>query len=181
MQGNRFSGYRAQSRSKAIAYTLTVGILLLLLAVLQVSFFGRFSFFGAVPDLMLCAVMVVSFFLGRYTGAISGIAAGFLIESIGSSGISLLPIFYMLCGYICGHYARAINPKRYPVYLIFFGVSLLLRAAMTLIYICLTYRNVNLPENLLYSVLPELGGTAIAGLILYAPIKPICAYLERKG
>ncbi|MBQ7347440.1 MAG: rod shape-determining protein MreD [Clostridia bacterium] len=173
-------GHRAQTRTRSIRYTLLVAVLLILVAVLQVTLFSRFRLFGAVPDLMICTVLCLAFFCGKYVGAVSGIGAGFLIEAIGSQGITLLPICYMLLGYIMGHYARTVLPRSYPAYLPYLAVTLVFRAAITFLYACMNYANINLPQILLQSVLPELAVTAIAGCILYFPLMLFCGWLEKK-
>ena len=179
MPQNRILGYGALTRSKMILNTVTVGLMLIVCSALQVSFFGKFRFFGAVPDLMLCTVLCVCYFRGRYAGAITGIAAGVLIEAIGSQGISLLPVVYMMLGYVVGHYSRAIHPRRFSVYLLYLSCGLVLRALVTVGYACLTYEFINIPQILLCAVLPEMGGTAIAGCVLYAPVKAVCRLSEK--
>ncbi len=181
MHQNRILGYRARTRSKILVYSVTIGLLLVVLSAVQTSFFGRFRLFGAVPDLMLCTVLCVSYFCGRYAGGITGIAAGCLIEAVGSFGISVLPIVYLFYGYTAGHYARAVFPKRWTIYLLYLAAGLFLRAATTVIYTCMTYQAVNLIDILLQSVLPEMVGTALAGMILYFPLGNLCRLLERKN
>ena len=179
MPQNRILGYGALTRSKIILNTVTLGLLLVVCSALQVSFFGRFRFFGAVPDLMICAVLCVSYFRGRYAGAITGICAGVLIEAIGSQGISLLPTVYMMLGYIAGHYSRSVHPRRFSVYLLFLLCGLAVRAIVTVGSVCLTYEFIHLPQILLCAVLPEMGGTAIAGCALYYPVKGVCRLSEK--
>ncbi|MBQ8309435.1 MAG: rod shape-determining protein MreD [Clostridia bacterium] len=179
MPQNRILGYQAQARSKIVLNTVTIGALLILCSTLQVSLFGRFKIFGAVPDLMLCTVLCIAYFRGKYAGSITGIAAGVLIEAIGSQGISLLPVVYMVFGYVVGHYSRAIHPKRYTVYLIALACGLCLRAFVTVGYTCLTYELINLPQILLCAVLPEMSGTAIMGCALYYPVQLICKLLDK--
>ena len=179
MPRNRILGYRSRSRVERVIYILSIGLMLFICASFQVSFFGRIRIFGAVPDLMLCCVLCVSYFCGKYRGTVFGIAAGFLIETMGSQGISLLPVVYMLCGYIAGHYSRAILPKRYSFYLLLLGCGLVVRAATTIVYACITYQYIHLPQILLYSVLPEVGGTAIVGCVIYFPMMMFCKWLEK--
>ena len=173
-------GRRAQTRTTVIRYSVWIGILLLLLAVLQVSFFPRFRLLGGIPDLMMIAVLCLSFFSGRYMGAITGIAAGFLIDAIGSTGIVILPLCYLFLGYVVGHYAKILGHANYPSYLVYLAVSLLYRALITVLLACMSYSSVNLIKILIYSVLPELLVTAIAGCILYFPLKIFCMFLENK-
>ena len=181
MPKNRVLGYRARERSRIILYTVTVGIMILVLSSLQVSFFGKLSVAGAVPDLMLCLVLSIAFFKGEYAGAITGIAAGFVIEAIGSQGISLLPVVYMVYGYLVGHFACSVHTKGYLSYLFYLLLGMVLRAAVTVAYVCLTYRIIHLPDVILNSVLPELLASGIAGCILYFPMKPLCAWIDKKG
>ena len=180
MPKNRVLGYRARERSRMILSTVTVGIMILVFSSLQVSLFGKMRPFGAVPDVMLCLVLGIAFFKGEYAGAITGISAGFVIEAIGGQGMTLLPLVYLLYGYVGGAYARAVYPKRFLPYLFYLFCGLILRAATTLLYACMTWETVNIPVILLYSVLPEMGGTAIAGCVLYAPIKLVCYLIDRK-
>ena len=180
MPRNRILGYRAQTRSRMIAYTLTFGCLLVILASMQVAFFGRIQPFGAVPDLMICTVLCISYHSGKYAGAITGIAAGFLIEAIGSQGISLLPVIYMIGGYVAGHYARGVRQRRFVMYLFYLACALFVRAGTTVVYASLHYQYVHLPKILFYSVLPECITTAIAGVVLYFPILLVCRIPERK-
>lgn len=163
-----------------IAYTICISLLVLVLAVLQITVFSQISFFGTTPDLMLCAVLGVSFFLGRYAGAITGIGAGFLIEALGSTGISLLPLFYLFLGYVVGHYARVIVPKRLVPYLVYLLLSLLFRAGITLTYISMNYQSFHILQILVNTLLPEAADTAIMGSLLYFPIKLLCSRLTRK-
>ena len=179
MPNNRILGYQAQARSKIILNTVTIGLLLIICASLQVSLFGRFKLFGAIPALMLCIVLCIAFFRGKYAGCITGIAAGVLIEAIGIHGISLLPVIYMIFGYVVGHYSRVISPRHYTVYLIYLACGLGLRCFVTFGYACLTYEYINLPQILICAVLPELLGTAIIGCALYYPIKLLCKLLDK--
>lgn len=179
MPQNRILGYGALTRSKIILNTVTIGLLLIACSALQVSFFGRFKLFGAVPDMMLCTVLCVAYFRGKYTGAITGIAAGVLIEAIGSQGISFLPVVYMVLGYVAGHYSRAIHPKRFVIYTLYLACGLAVRALVTVGYVCLTYEIINIPQIFICAVLPEMGGTAIVGCALYYPIKMSCKLLDK--
>ena len=180
MRQRPIAGYAAQTRSKIISYTVCLSLLVLLVSVMQVSFFSRFSIFGATPDLVICTVLCVAFFVGRYAGAITGIGAGFFIEAMGSVGISLLPLFYLFVGYLAGHYARVINPKRYTVYLFYLMFVVLLRMIITLTYVGLTYESFHLLKVLKNILLPEAADTAIAGCIIYFPVKLVCGWLMRR-
>ena len=174
MSRNRIMGFEAKARSRLVMFGVSLALLLLFGAILQTSILGKLTYKGAIPDIMLCIVLCVSYFNGRHHGAITGIAAGALIEAIASTGIVLLPLFYMLFGYITGHYARAVQPKRLPPYLFYLMFALFLRAGLTILYACLLYQNIHLLQIIVHAVLPEALATAIAGVCLYLPLKLFC-------
>ena len=178
MSHNRIMGFEAKARSRLVVFGVSLALLILGGAVLQTSVFGRLTYVGAVPDIMLSIVLCVAYFNGRHHGAITGLAAGALIETIASSGIVLLPFFYMVFGYVVGHYARAVQPKRLIPYLFYLMVALFLRAGLTVMYACLTYQSIHLLQILIHAVLPEMLATAAAGLCLYFPLKLFCKKLK---
>ncbi|MBQ8432096.1 MAG: rod shape-determining protein MreD [Clostridia bacterium] len=180
MRQRSIAGYQAQTRSKVISYTVCLSILFLLLSVLQITVFAEHSLFGSTPDLILCAVLCVGFFMGRHAGAVTGIGAGLLIEALGSTGILLLPVAYLFLGYLAGYYARVLAAKQFTSYLVFLAFALLLRGAVTLTYICLTYSSFHLLHVFVYTLLPEAADTALAGMILYFPIRCLAARLNKK-
>ncbi len=174
-------GLRGDSKKSIVLYCVVIGLLLLLVAVLQTSLFPRMRLLGAIPDLALCAVLCISYFCGRYTGGIVGIVAGFLVEALGSVGISLLPLCYFILGYLAGYYARAVNPKRFTNYVFYLAAALVYRATVTVAAASLSYEFLHLPQLLLHSVLPEMLYTAIVGCALYALMKPVCKLLLKKS
>ena len=173
-------GHRAQARTRAIRYTVWIGILLIFLATLQVSFFPYVRLLGGIPDLMIVAVLCLSYFSGRYMGAVTGIAAGFLIDAIGSTGVVILPICYLFLGYLVGHYARILGHNGFVSYLLYLGITLLYRAVITVLLACMSYSTVNLIKILIYSVLPEALTTAIWGCIMFFPLGLFCRLLSKK-
>ena len=146
-------------------------LLFLTVIILQTSVLARIRPFGGVPDLCFITLIAISFFRGKEEGAVTGIAAGFAVEALGSQGIALLPVIYLFCGYVCGHFTRAIVPKRFSAYLTVAAAALPVRFAVTLIYICLTYSTIHLPQILLHNLLPELLATAVFIPLLYFPAK----------
>ena len=175
---NRMIGFESKARSRLLVFGVSLAILILVGAVIQTSVFSKFTYVGAVPDIMLCIVLCVSYFNGRHHGAITGLAAGALIEAIASRGIVLLPLFYMVFGYTAGHYARAVQPKRFIPYLFYLMFALFLRAGLTILYACLTYQNINLVQVIVRAVLPEMLATALSGVCLYFPLMLFCRKIK---
>lgn len=170
----------ARSRRLTWRYVLLLGGLLLLIALLQVSFFARFQILGVTPDLMIVTVLCIAVFGGEHMGACVGLASGFLIDSLGSTGIVLLPLFYFLLGYIVGHFVGRFPARGYVTYLYYLGVTLLYRMAITTVYTAITYTSLHPGPLLVHILLPEALVTAIAGLGLYFPIKLFCAFLGKR-
>ncbi len=173
-------GHRAQARERVVRYIVLTAILLVICATVQVSVLSRFRILGTVPDMMLCVVLLLGYFGGRQLGAICGIAAGVLVEAMGSHGIVLLPLFYLFCGYLTGHYARSLT-RGFLLYLPYLGIALPCRAAVTLLYASLTYQSIHLTDLLIQTMLPELLLTAALGCALYYPMRGFYGLLERKG
>lgn len=169
----------SQNRAKAIKFIFTETALFLIMIVLQTTLFARFKLFGVIPDLCFLTLILISYFCGREVGAITGIAAGFAVEALGSVGISLLPVLYLFCGYVCGHFTRAIYPKRILSYLTVTAVAVPARMAITFVYICINYSTIHIPELLLRILLPEAAVNVIFALILYFPIKWMCGFMGK--
>ena len=88
----------ARRRVNPVWAGVWLALLLLTLAILQTSFFGFFPLFGAVPDLVLLGVISVALMMGERAGGICGLAGGVLLDSLGGTGVALLPLFYFLLG-----------------------------------------------------------------------------------
>ena len=68
---------------------------------LQWLFFGRLVMWGAYPDLVLLFVAVIALRTGRLSGALTGFAAGFMLDAIyGSWGVQM--IVKTLIGFCAG-------------------------------------------------------------------------------
>ena len=172
-------GRISQNRARALKFVLTETVLFLTVIVLQTTLFARVRLFGAVPDLCFATLILVSYFCGKEVGAVTGIVAGFAADALGSVGISLLPVLYLFCGYVCGHFTRAIQPKRFMAYLTVLAAAIPVRTVITLIYICINYSTIHMLDLLVHTLLPEAAGTLLASLILYYPVKRICAFMNR--
>lgn len=172
-------GRQARTRALIWRYCLTIGAFVLFAALLEVSLFARWKPFGAVPDLMIATVFAFSFFCGCYAGAITGIAAGVLIDALGSVGISILPVVYLLVGYVSGYYAKLLSASRYGNYLFYLLFVVLVRAAVTVLYASLNFAEIHLPEILLHAVLPEAAGTFLFGALLFFPVWALARWMER--
>jgi len=172
-------GRLSQNRARAVKFVLTETILFLAVILLQTTLFARIRLFGAVPDICFVTLVLVSYFCGKEVGAITGIAVGFAVDALGSVGISLLPIFYLFCGYLFGYFTRAIYPKRYVSYLVVLAAAIPVRMVITFVYICINYNTIHLLELMGRILLPEAAVTAIFATVLYFPVRRICMFMNR--
>lgn len=172
-------GRLSQNRARALKFVLTETILFLAVILLQTTLFARIRLFGAVPDLCFITLILISYFCGKEVGAITGIAAGFAVDALGSVGISLLPVLYLFCGYLFGYFTRAIYPKRYLSYLIVLAAAIPVKMVITFVYICINYQTIHLLEIMGHILLPEAAATALFATVLYFPVRRICVFMNR--
>jgi len=173
-------GQRAVRRSDTVRSFLLIGGLVILAAVLQTSLLGRLRLFGVVPDLTMITVLSIAYFCGKETGAVTGIAGGFLIEAMGGGDVTVLPLVYLILCYTVGHYARAVIPKRFAVWLIMLGVAIFVRCGVSFLLASLQYSHISIPKLLLRCALPELLLNMVLGCALYFPLRAFCKLLERR-
>lgn len=150
--------------------------LTILFALLQTTIFARFRPFGSIPDLMLALVIAIGMTEGEKWGAVWGLICAFIIESLGASGVSLLPLLYMPAGFFCPVVTGLYFTDTPPVRLIFTAVTGLGRALITLVYLALTVTEFELPRLLSSVVFPEFASTFVMALpvhlLVYLALRP---------
>ncbi len=149
-----------------IGRALVVGALILLTALLQTTLFSRFRPFGAIPDLMLPLVVAVAMTEGERWGGIVGLAAAFMIQSLGADTVTLLPLLYVPAGYLCPIVTRLYLTDSIPVRAIYTAAAGIGRAVLTLILLAIHVQSFHFPSLLWHVVLPEYAAT----LLLSAPV-----------
>ena len=68
MSRNRMMGFEAKARSRLVIFSVSLALLLLAGAIIQTSLFGKLTYVGAVPDIMLCIVTCIAYFNGNRMG-----------------------------------------------------------------------------------------------------------------
>lgn len=129
--------------------------LLIFFALLQTTIFARFRPFGAVPDLMLPLVIAVGMTEREKWGAVFGIAAAFVIESLGGAPVSILALLYMPAGYLAGILTIEMFRDSFAVRLLFTAVGCALHMLFTLATLALTVEGFTFLRGLTEAVLPE--------------------------
>ena len=144
---------------------LICGALIVIFAMLQITVFSKIRPFGAIPDLMLPLVIAIGFSEGERWGGVSGLAAAFLIECLGSAGVTLLPLLYVPCGFIAGVLGTYYLRDSFVIRLVGTFASGILRALVTVIYICITFDSPNAALMFGDRVLPEFVSTFVFALL----------------
>lgn len=103
-----------------------LGALVVLTAVIQVTFFAKIQFLGGTPDGAVLVVMALGLLGGSVSGAVGGFTIGLLIDCLLFQTLGAFAAAYMCVGYVAGRYRESTGlPKR--------GALPLLGAAMTLV------------------------------------------------
>lgn len=160
---------------KALAYFGT----LCLVAVLQTAFFSRFGLFDVTPDMMCAAVVTIAVFEGERSGGIAGVAAGFLIESVGSFGLALSPLPYMLCGYLCGLCCSYVLNRNFASWTLCILLSFLFREVFTLAALYAAHPDTPFLYALRSVLLPEYLSSVLTAPLLYLGLRPIARLFHR--
>ena len=151
-------------------------LLMIFFALTETTLLSTLRPFGAIPDLMLSFVAAVAISEGRKFGAVYGIIAAIIIESLGHSPVMLLPTLYMLTGFTVGVLCRLYISDSILVRLLITLSLLPFRAVFTAIYTALSPINATAGEAFVRIILPELAATLLLALpvhlIVYLCMKP---------
>ncbi len=159
--------------------SLIYGVAVIVAAIFQTAFFSHIRLFGATPDMMLGAVMAIAMFEGERAGCAAGIGAGFFIEAIGGVGLSVLPVFYMICGAVCGLLCIRTFSRGPVTFVLFALVAYIARAMVTLIYISFLWGDYNILDAIGKILVPEYFSSVIFSLFSFAAIRLLAKIFHR--
>lgn len=143
-------------------------------AVIQTSFFMAAGVFPASPDLLLAAVIGIAIYDGERSAAAAGVAAGFLAEALGGDGVMLLPVFYLLIGYIFGIVSRFFLKKNFLSWLVYMLIAANVRLGYSFSYLMITEPDLNLFLAFKNILIPEFIMTVLFSIPIYF-FSRICA------
>lgn len=142
-------------------------------SLIESSFFGAWLPFGIVPDLLLILTLGAGYFKGSVSGGFFGVLAGVLCQFMGGVGFNLNIILYIAVGYLAGVLVEGFFAGKYAVWCIYVLGASLLKGAFSLVYIVAFSGVEKIFAAFFSSVLPEVFGTFLLGVILYKPIKKL--------
>lgn len=161
-------------RSRIFLRTVRYGIMLMLLSLLQTSFFPVISEKLA-PDLVMAAVVAVSFFEGEKTAGICGLAGGFMIYAMTGCAVPFEMLFYTLTGYLCGVLIRYLLKRNFVSYMVFLTASYAVKALFMLLSARVNSLNISfvrlMTDEWLAGLLPTLALAVPLYLIIRIPFR----------
>ena len=165
------SSYRTETGPQLFVRRLTVYLpVIFLLAITQCSFFAQLYFLPATPDLMIGFVVAVAMLDSQPSAAICGIGAGFIIDAIGTTGLSFAPLFYMLCGVFCAFLSKKMLPS-FLSWVVELAVFSVIKALFTLANIFYTFSGVAFVSVLINTLIPEMICTFVVCLPVFFVVK----------
>ena len=172
--------HNESARSAILRRIAVYGILLLLLATAQCSFLAKLTVLPSTPDLILGAIVAISMLDSEKAASVCGVAAGFLTDALGGTGISLSPLFYLACGALCGILAGKMLHN-----FLSWTVNLTLAAAakslFTAFNIIISTSSPGLTDLIKQTLLPEFLCTVIICLPVFFIVKLCVIPLETKS
>ena len=155
---------------------MVCALLVIFFSLVQTTLFTRFRPFGAVPDLILPLVIAISMTERERWGAVCGLLGAFVIESLGGSQLTLLPLLYMPAGYVCGLLTIYYFRDSAAVRALYTGVSSVARALFTFVTVVMTVADLPLAVVFTKSVLPEFAANllfaALPHAVTYFALRP---------
>lgn len=161
---------RIYVRSSVLWKILRYGIILITALMLQTAVIPTIAPNAVIPDLVLAAVISAGIAEDEKTAGIFGLCAGFVADALGSVGISLSPVFYMLCGYASGVLIRFLMRRNFPSFTVYMAVACAARSVLTFIMIYLTSAGVPLNLAVADIIIPEYILTFVFSPLAYAAI-----------
>lgn len=164
--------YTNESQNTALKIAVYI-LLLVLLTVLQTTLMPRLTYRGVMPDIVLSAILTIAVYFGENAGALFGVCIGFVLESVGGSGLSVLPLFYLATGYIGGRVgANARASARFAAWCISLPLFVLAKNVFTFLYYVIRYTHHVVYSQLLVGIiLPEFIYTCLTALPVFAVIR----------
>ncbi|MBE6548043.1 MAG: hypothetical protein E7667_04090 [Ruminococcaceae bacterium] len=161
---NRKNSGRYEKRFDKILLIRCVifSVIIIISSLFEVSFF---KVFGKTPAVVLCIVSAVGFICGEKAGGICGIVGGFFIDAVGSVGISISPVFYMLMGYGCGYLLKVFLRQNFLSFIIYSVAVGVLNSCVTLGHFAFHTKSLNIVQIFKDTLLPEF-----AAFMMFVPI-----------
>lgn len=147
---------------------------------LQSTIFGKLSFSGIRPNLLIALTASIGFMRGRKDGMGVGFICGLLVDILWGNMVGFYTLIYTVIGYINGSFQRMFYEDDIKLPLAMIGFSDLLYSMV--VYICLFMLQGEFEFIWFFEhvMLPELVYTILVTLLLYQIILHINRRLEKE-
>jgi rod shape-determining protein MreD len=154
---------------------LRIALIVVVTIVLQISFFSYLSFFGTTPNVVPLVVVALGLLGGGMIGAVSGFAAGLLLDSALLQTLGVSSLVLLGAGYLAGRYREGAEFSNSLIPPLLAGVLTTAAAAgFAAIQLML---GVHTPVSLL--VLREIFVQGLLAVLLTIPIYPMIRWALR--
>lgn len=146
---------------------------------LQTSLFSFFRISGVVPNCLLILVITLAYTKGQVSAMVTGFFAGILLDLCFSETVGFCAILYMIVAFLAGFSNKIYYERDYfvPGALILAGE--LVYSFMYYILFFLLRGKLELHTYFIYTILPRMLYTILAGLALYPAFHGIHRLLLR--
>ena len=147
---------------------LFFGLLGILLVILQTTLIPRVSIFDASPDIILGAIAFLGICRDEKIASIFGLTMGLCVDALTTTGLSFLPLFYCILGFVCGQIGKASkNNTRFAAFLVTIPALSLSRVFVTFLYALIDYNSkIDYIRFLTHTALPEF----VSNLVICIPV-----------
>ncbi|MBR2381179.1 MAG: hypothetical protein IKA84_01630 [Clostridia bacterium] len=144
------------AKAKIVLYKCALySIALLVVGILQVTFFGKINMLGAAPDLLLGAVATLCLYEDGRVASICGIISGFFYTALGGFSIPIYILFSFLSSYTLWIIRESGFPKKHSSYLIMAMLAFGAKALFNVAELSLSAQSFNFIETLYRVAIPE--------------------------
>lgn len=164
----------------AVKKILVYGIILFILTIAQCSFFSSLTFLSATPRIVIGAVAAVALFETRQTATVFALSAGFMLDALGGSGITVSALVMLLFSVILSSLASKILKSFFP-WMLLLAIASLLSAAETYLRILIAGSANDITFVIGKILLPELLYTFLFSLPLYFIFGLAAKFCKSKG
>ena len=159
-------------RNKWVLYSA----LLFAIMLLETTVLPHIKIFGATPTHLLpYAVCVIAMLEGAYGGALSGLIAGVISDTLLVTPDGFYTLTYVICGIATAFFCTLVFWRNYPVTLLYFFAFILLTRIIYFIIFFLIYGDTDILPFLL-TIPAEFFASAI-----FSPIVYLCIYKIAKN
>jgi len=148
-------------------------------AVIQVSLLSSLEVAGAVPDLLLVALLSVALLRGSLFGAICGFAAGLVLDTAQLQTLGVTSLLYTVGAYWIGRYGETTGRDRGHAPFVSVGVVTVLYAIGALLLHYLLGQGGSARAVLVEGILPSLAFNLVLTAPVYALVRRLLRPAER--